>query len=190
MKWVIKSIIFIQVIILCFSSAWAAGPANIYETRIAKFEMYNGSDWVTVFEGTSDVIDIASVDSGASAGEFLSGLTVPDGTYTQVRVTPHQTFKIKGNDGSNRYTTSFDSVTELCNYSNTAGDEDECEMTVTFAITPGTDTFSTPITVENGVPSHKVRVSFDISAAIVHEAGADKLRPDQPVATLTAIAIE
>jgi hypothetical protein len=167
--------------------AWADGPASIYEVRIGKFELYNGTSWITVFEGTSSVIDIASVNSGQMAGQFMSGMSVPDGTYTQSRVTPSQTFKIKGNDGSNRYTTGVDGTG--CTYSNAASNEASCEFTVSQAITPDTTTFSTPIVMSGGVPSHKVRVSFDVSQAITYNALADRLFPAQPTVTVTLIAV-
>lgn len=173
---------------LASAVAWADGPANIYEVRIGKFELNNGTSWVTVFEGTSSVIDIASVNSGQLAGQFMSSLSVPDGTYTQSRVTPSQTFKVKGHDGSGRYTTAADGTG--CTYSNTAADEASCEFTVSQAITPDTTTFSAPIAVAGGVPSHKVRVSFDVSQAITYNGLADRLFPSQPTVTVTLIAVQ
>ena len=83
-----------------FTGAWPAvvfadGPANVYKITIIQMELFNGTAWVTVFSGTSATIDIASVSSGEFAGTFLSGIDVPNGTYTQVRTTVSRTFTIK-----------------------------------------------------------------------------------------------
>ena len=83
----------------------ATGPASVYKVTITQFEMYNGTSWVTISSGSSTTIDIASVNAGAVAGTFFSGLSVPDGTYTQVRVTISGTFTISGRVGSS-YTTA------------------------------------------------------------------------------------
>jgi hypothetical protein len=49
-------------------------------------ELYNGSAWITIFEGTKNM-DIASVDLHAKVGEILQGLSLAAGTYTQCRMT-------------------------------------------------------------------------------------------------------
>ncbi len=176
--------------LLSFSSVWPDGPANIYQVRIAKLELNNGTAWVTVYEGTSTAIDIASVGAGALAGNFMSGLSVPDGTYTQSRVTPSQTFKIKGDDGAGRYTTAAIGGNGGCVFTNVAAAEAACDITIATAITPTTTTFTGPITVTNGSASHKVRVSFNVSAAITYNAGANELFPAVPAVTVTTIAIQ
>ena len=189
MKNTLKNLVFTLALLLLGLPAWAAGPANVYKVRIAKMELWNGSAWVTVFEGTSTAIDIASVNSGALAGQFLSGISVPDGTYTQCRVTASQIFNIKGNDGSGRYTTATIGGNGGCVYSAVAANEAECAITITSTITPQTTTFSSPITAASGVFSHKIRVSFDVSASIEYNAGADEIFPAAPTTTVTAIKI-
>ncbi len=72
----------------------ATGPASTYKVTVTKFELYNGTSWVTVSTGNSTVIDIAAVNAGQAAGTFFSSLSVPDGSYTQVRVTPSDTFTV------------------------------------------------------------------------------------------------
>ncbi len=173
---------------LIATTGWANGPANAYEVRISKLELWNGSSWVTVFEGTSTAIDIASVSSGAAAGQFLSGLSVPDGTYTQSRVTPSQVFKIKGNDGS-RYTIATNGSNGGCQYTANSALEAACTVTISDPISPDVTTFSSPITMQNGVASHKIRVSFDTSSAVQYNSLADEIFPATPTVTVTVIAL-
>lgn len=168
--------------------ALANGPANVYKVTIAKFEMFNGTSWITILDGASTTIDIASANAGAVAGSFLAGQNIPDGTYTQVRVTPSATFSIKGNDGS-RYTTAANGPNDGCVYSASAAAVAECSVTIPDGVTAGTTVLSQGITVTAGVPSHKVRVSFDTSAAIQYVVGADELFPAQPTVTTSIIAL-
>lgn len=166
----------------------ANGPANVYKVTITKFEMFNGSDWVTIFDGTSTTIDIAAATSGAAAGSFLAGQNIPDGTYTQVRATPSATFSVKGNDGS-RYTTATKGPNGGCVYSSSAAAEAECSVTISDGVTATTTTLSQAITSTAGVSSHKVRVSFDTSTAIQYVIAADELFPAQPTVTISIIAL-
>lgn len=172
-------------IILKFSAvAFATGPADVYKVRLSKLELFNGTSWITVFQGTSSALDIASVAAGSSVGTFMSGLSVPDGTYTQVRVTPSPTFIISGRDGAN-YTTATAGIGGGSTPGN-AAQEAQFTLTLTGANVPGADTqdFSaTPITVKDGVANHKVRVSFDVSNAIQLQGG--ELFPAPPTVTMS-----
>lgn len=174
--------------LLLFSSLVfaAPGPASVYKVRVSKLELNNGTSWITVFEGTSDPLDIASVSSGSAAGNFLSGLSIPDGTYTQVRVTPSPTFTFSGRDTLNNYTTAIAGNGGGSTLTLIAAQEAEFTFTLTGGNVPGPDTqdFSaTPITVKDGVANHKVRVSFDVSAAIQLQGGA--LFPAAPTVTMS-----
>ena len=185
---------FIQGLIVVFFivggayPALANGPANSYKVTITTMELYNGSSWVTVSSGSSTTIDIASATSGGAAGNFFSGLSIPDGTYSQVRATPSATFVIKGNDGSGRYTTATNGPNSGWVFSTVASAEDSCTVTVA-SISAKTTVLSSPITVTGGVASHKVRVSFDTSTAIQYNAGANELFPSAPTVTITTIAL-
>lgn len=185
-KLFLKSAVLIVIIFVFTSVAFATGPATVYKVRVIKFELFNGTNWVTAFEGTSDILDIASVASGSTAGNFLSGLVVPDGTYTQCRVTPSATFIFSGNDGAS-YTTAAvgpggGSVI------GTAAQQAECTITLTGANVPGAQTqdFSaTPITVKDGVPNHKVRVSFNVSNAVQLINPPNEVFPAAPAVTMS-----
>lgn len=165
----------------------ADGPSNVYKVTVTLFEMYNGTSWVTVSNGTSTTIDIAAANSGQAAGNFFAGLNVPDGTYSQVRVTPSATFVVKGNDGAGRYTTAANGPNGGCVYSNSAAAEAQCSVSVPGGITATPDVLSTPVTVTNGIASHKVRVNFNTSNTIQYNALANELFPGTPTVTMTLI---
>ncbi len=167
----------------------ANGPANVYKVTITKFEMFNGTSWVTIFDGASTTIDIAAATAGAAAGSFLAGQNIPDGTYTQVRATPSATFSIKGNDGSGRYTTATKGPNGGCTFSLSAATEAQCSVAVSGGVTATADTLSQAITSTAGVASHKVRVSFDTSTAIQYVGAANELFPAQPTVTISIIAL-
>ena len=177
-----------------FTGAWPAvvfadGPANVYKITIIQMELFNGTAWVTVFSGTSATIDIASVSSGEFAGTFLSGIDVPNGTYTQVRTTVSRTFTIKGNDGvTPRYTTAATDANG-CVSSLVAANEAECTITIPTAAPVNTTTFTTPISCKDGVFSHKIQVRFDTSAAIGTANGANGIFPATPVVTVEGVAL-
>ncbi len=167
------------------------GPATVYKVTVTKFEMYNGTEWITVSNGASTVMDIASVSAGQVAGNFFSGLTVPNGSYTQVRVTISPTFTISGSvgsDGSTIYTTATLSG-GACVSSAIAANQAECTVDVPGGLpAPSPDVLPTTLVVATGVPSHKIRVNFNVSAAI-QEGNAEVLVPGIPSVTMEMIAL-
>lgn len=166
----------------------ATGPASVYKVTITKFEMYNGTDWATILDGSSTTLDIASVNAGAVAGTFFSGLSVPDGSYTQVRVTISDTFTISGHVGSS-YTNGQIS-NSICAVTAVAADEAECTVTVPGGLpAPTPDTLPTTLTVTNGVPSHKVRVTFNVNNAIDNSGFGGLMFPGTPSVTMEMIAL-
>lgn len=167
----------------------ATGPARTYQVTITKFELNNGTSWVTVSSGNSTTIDIAAVNAGAVAGTFFSGLSVPDGTYTQVRVTISPTFTISGNVGAN-YTTATLS-NGVCVTTTTAASEAACTMSVPGGLpAPTPDNLPTTLTVTNGVPSHKIRVTFNVNNAITDDnAPPGTAIPGNPTVTMAMVAL-
>lgn len=166
------------------SLAFATGPASVYKVKIKKVRLWNGASWVTVYDGLSGALDIASAGAGASAGNFLTGLAVPDGTYTQVEVTPSATMTYSGHDGAN-YTTA---VAGPGGGSVSGVAAAQAEFTVTLPVAPAADVqdFSaTPITVLDGGADHTVRVSFDVANAI--DASSGEVWPAQPAVTMSII---
>lgn len=177
--------ILLAVIFLFALPAFANGPATVYKVTLTKFELWNGTEWITAFTGTSTTLDIASAaDNDTSAGNFLSGLVIPDGTYTKVKATPSGTFTIKGDDGAGNYTTAVVGVGTGSTPTNNAALAAEC--TVTIAGVVATESaLSTPITVTDGAPNHRVRVKFNTSAAIQLQGG--ELFPAVPTVTVSVI---
>jgi hypothetical protein len=84
-----------------------------YDCSVKKVEMYNGSTWVAIFSGTAS-LDI--VPGGTFPG--VSDLSLPAGTYSQIRVTLTNSFPLEGSrsyGGTTYYTTAatFGSQTNL-----------------------------------------------------------------------------
>lgn len=155
----------------------ANGPASVYKVTLTKFELWNGTGWITAFSGTSVTLDIASAsDTSTSVGSFLSGLIVPDGIYTKVKVTPSGTFTISGRDSDYNYTTATVGPGNIGSTpTNNAALQAECTMTVNIA-DPEEMPLPTPIVVKDGAPDHRVRVKFDTSTMIQNQGGNFILR--------------
>jgi len=170
---------------LTFAALGDQGPASVYKITITKFEIYDGTFWTTLIDGSSVTIDIAAVDAGSVAGSFFTGLNVADGTYTQVRVTVSNTFAISGNVGG-LYTLSTKTM-GACD-TGAEADEVECSIDVPGAGLPAptADVLPTTLTVTDGVASHKIRVNFNVSMAIEEVAGPT-LIPATPTVTMTMI---
>ena len=184
--------LFLFVSVLLLPSIVTAGVASVYKITVTKMELFNGSLWVTVFSGTSTEIDIASVLAGSSIGNILSGLTIPDGTYTRVRTTVSPNITLSGTDGGS-YTTAdtFDSGGDRgCVGDGSEANEAACAAFVSAA-PQDTTTFSAPITALNNNLSHKIRVNFDVSDAINYIGGGTNTHfLNAPTVTVTAVPLE
>ena len=127
-----------------------------YDCSVTKVEMHNGTSWVTIFTGTT-ALDIVP---GGTFPE-ISDVSLPAGTYSQIRVTFTNAFPLKGSrsyGGNTYYTTAttFGGQTNLASTPTTdSGSEAEftfriedwgainAEVPQTFAITPITVDYST-----------------------------------------------
>ena len=107
MRSIIKYIIIINLILISYVSESYAGngKAAVYKVTMRKVEMCTGSTGVTscdnaVVIGSGDtVVDIASVDAGASAASYGDPALLPLGeTYTHMRVTIDRKFVIKSGE--------------------------------------------------------------------------------------------
>jgi hypothetical protein len=86
------------------SGRLATGTPFSYKVTVTKVEMYNGTSWVTIFSGTAQ---LDMVPGGTFPG--ISGLSLPAGTYSQVRITFNNAFPVTGtlsHDGTAYYTTA------------------------------------------------------------------------------------
>jgi len=120
-----------------------------YDCSVVKVEMHNGTSWVTIFSGTTE-LDV--VPGGTFPG--ISDVSLPAGTYSQIRVTFTNSFPVKGSrsyGGDTYYTTAtpFGGQTNLASTPTTdSGSEAEftfynpawgalnADVTQTFSITP------------------------------------------------------
>ncbi len=187
-KLLLRSFVFMTMLFVFTPLVFAAGPASVYKVQVQKVRLWNGTSWVTAFDGTSSTLDIADVSSGASAGNFLSNLVIPDGTYTKAEVTPSPTFTYSGHDGTS-YTTAATGTT-FGSEQGTAAQEAEYTLTLTGINIPTAkeeDFSATPITVLNGEVDHIIHVNFDVSNAItlMGAPGPEDLFPAPPVVTVT-----
>ena len=129
----------------------ATTTPSSYDCSVTKVEMYNGSNWVTIFSGTAA---LNVVPGGTFPG--VSDLSLPAGTYSQIRVTLTNSFPLKGSrsyGGTTYYTTAttFGGQTNLASTPTTvagsmaaftfrieAWGTINAEVTQTFPITPVT----------------------------------------------------
>ncbi len=175
-------------------AATFTGAADIYEVKIAKIELYNSttSAWTTIYDGLTGAIDIAAGISGEAAGEFVSGLVIPDGVYTKAKVTPGTSFVVEGTIGAVHTTsTTFDTGDgRTISVASNLGSPQECPVTIlaSDAATIGAveqDFSGTPITVQGGTADKTIRVLFDVSNALTYDDVAGVIYPNPPVVSVT-----
>jgi hypothetical protein len=80
------------------------GSPGSYKVTVTKVEMFNATDWVTIFSGTAQ-LDMAA--GGTFPG--IRDLQLPNGVYSQVRVTFRNAFPVSGTityGGTAYYTTA------------------------------------------------------------------------------------
>ncbi len=174
------------------------GAATKYEVRLEKFELYNSitGTWITAYEGLSSILDIASGTSGEAVGDFLSGVTVPDGVYTKAKVTPAPSFTISGTIAG--YHTTSDTIDDgsgrTASVASNTGTEEDCAVQILESDVEGVgvvvqDFSATPITVTDGVADHKIRVYFDVSTTLdlTGPPGFEFIFPMPPTVTIEII---
>lgn len=85
----------------------ATGKPTVFKVTVTKMEIFNGTSFVTIFTGSSQLDLVAA--AGTSAFPGISALTLAAGTYTQIRVTFSNTFTFRGSlasGGTTYYTTA------------------------------------------------------------------------------------
>lgn len=83
------------------------GKPTVFKVTVTKVEMYNGTSFVTLFTGSSQLDLVAA--AGVSAFPGISNLSLPAGTYSQIRVSFQNSFTMKGSlasGGTTYYTTA------------------------------------------------------------------------------------
>ena len=75
----------------------ATGRPDLYEITLKKIEFStdNGTTWTTLKEADL-TFNLTDINAGAIAGRYISGGTLPVGTYNRVRVTVGCTMRLQG----------------------------------------------------------------------------------------------
>lgn len=102
---IILSLVF--TLLIQSSQKWAnadtSGTPTSFKVTVTKVEMHNGTSYVTIWSGTSE-LDLST--GGTFDG--IDNITLPAGTYSLIRVTIKNAFPVKGNllDVITRYYTT------------------------------------------------------------------------------------
>lgn len=162
---------------LSAGAATATATPEIYKVTISKVEFYNSdtATWVTIGEGDM-TFDVASVSAGAVVGCYISDTAIPEGTYTQIRVTLSRNITIKatGSLGGTQYTTATPYTIQGDTFISASTDSAyyaEGTYVIPSDATGGvisgdyfimTNNFSSSLLVKRGT-TKKVRVKFDVT---------------------------
>lgn len=203
-----REIIFIIILVLLFflissvsfaQAPVATGTPSVYKVTLKRFRISsdNGATWTTVKEGTVE-FDIASVDAGATVGNFFAGSIIP-GTYNRIEHTISATFKMEGYIidavGTTDYytsTTAANGTNSMENFdiNNPPADYGEASITV-FGYNEGEDlpagAEAVNIVVEKGV-ARKVNINFDVTNTLnLYNMGGGvfRLMPGEPTVTVS-----
>ena len=198
-KKYLKIVLLLALIVLSRPLFSFAGTSSTlkYQVFLTKLEFYNSTTglWVTLYEGNSAALDIASASgSGQAVGNFLSGLSIPDGSYTKARATPSTTFVIRGSvvaaDGWTYYTSALsgaDGFGRTAPLADVTASNIADGRTILLAadVAPSDTIFDggATLTVTGGMPDHKVRVYFDLSNALQFVGG--QILPREPTVTIS-----
>ena len=99
----------------------------MYIVTVTDVEVYNGTDWIPLFSGSSQL------DLVADPGSFpsINDITLPSGTYSQIRVIFLNSFVIKGSldyGGTLYYTTSTTVNDDTGSAASDTGPAQECTV--------------------------------------------------------------
>jgi len=194
-------------------AATLAGDPETYEITLHQVRVYNQDDGAWHVAGTGDLtFDITSASSGAVVGNYISGASLPDGTYSKVEVTLSRTLLIKatvvdtgntltGGAGTIYYTTTVQSGGAIVCSTLIGSYALGTSVIPSSAVLPATETISgdylihtetlaTNITVKKG-ESRSVLVSFNTSGSVTFENVAPgpvvACYPSAPAITITQI---
>ncbi len=186
--------------ILGLASQYPVTP-EVYRVTVNKVELYNSStdQWVTIAEGDM-TFDIASVNAGDVVGGYASGVSIPAGTYTKIRITVsrHMWIKAQVTVGGTTYYTSSNQVTvdldagpgtnlvtavRAVTDSGSYGEGEVIAPSTSNGIHyqvqgeyfTDTQTFSSPVTITKGL-NKKIRVKFDVTDSMTFYDG-DNVSP-------------
>lgn len=169
-----KKILFGLFVSLFLSTVASAAETPIpsvsgmeYTITIKKIEMFNSTTnlWVTI-TGSSTSFDIASVNAGATAGNMVSGANLPNGSYTRIRVTVSNQFRIKAFvsiSGQGKCT----SGTGVIGTNTFAGVVNCASIASASAVTATIDFSSNPLPAGNEVVGTDLRTTSEIPSFVI-----------------------
>lgn len=211
-----------KIILILFAFMLLAQPARATETSIPaisgmeytitikKIELYNSTtgQWITANQ-TPTTFNIASVDAGTVAGNLVSGASLTNGTYTQIRVTVGNSFSMKafvsiGGQGKCTSGTATINTNTFAGVANCASIASASSVTAVIDFTSatlpsgqeviGTDLRSTSgftgFTIGPGSAPKTASVAFDLNNVFKHytanhfsPGSAETITPGQPSVT-------
>ncbi len=147
----------------------AVGAPSMFKVTVTKVEGYNGTAWITLFSGSSQL------DLVAGPGSFpnISNLAFPPATYSQLRVTFLNSLTFKGEldyTGTTYYTTSTTINDDTGSAASTTGPAQECTVRNFDWGALGAEVVRTwdigPITVTASTDYQPV-LTFDVSRSLI-----------------------
>ncbi len=190
---ILVSAIFLQGVFFSVYYAYAIevtayGTPEIYKVTLHKVELYNSvtDSWVTVCEDDL-TFNIASVNAGEIVGGYVNSKPIPEGTYTQERITVSRTMSIKSTTtiGITNYYTTATSISGPNGTQAVVASTNASQYTEGTVKTPSvsqgprytvtgeyfTDTHNLPssIVVKKGILK-KVRIKFNVTNAVEFNA--------------------
>jgi hypothetical protein len=96
-----KYLLCASILLISASQSWAAVTVTSFKVTLYEMDFFNSTtnQWVTAGTGTLS-FDLASVNSGQTVGNYLSGAKLPNGTYTQIRLFVSRYMDLTAYDGS------------------------------------------------------------------------------------------
>ena len=149
----------------------AVGKPTAFKVTVTKVEAYNGTSFVSLFTGSAQ-LDLVTA-GGAASFPGIANLTIPAGTYSQIRITFANQFGIQGSLpylGVTWYTTS--TTTELGAVSN--GSSDAASAGEAALLNPAWGVLGAPVTqtiaispiTVTAATDYQPTLKFDVSTSL------------------------
>ena len=219
-KVILLILVFLMVVI---SEVWAVEtllPYNtsmVYNVTVNKIEVYNSTtgQWVTV-TSTPTTFNIASATAvNAAVGNMVSGVTLPNGTYTRLKWEVSSTFGIKACEtvsgvctngtGAALATHTFSAVAALT-YATASTTTNIIDFTVAGACSTDTATVTytctaasmagdvaiTSFVIGSGSSAKTANITFDLNNVMKHYSAGnfgpgspEMIQPGEPSVSIT-----
>jgi hypothetical protein len=147
----------------------AVGAPSTFKVTATKVEVYNGTAWIQLFSGSSQLELVGGLGSFPS----ISNLTFPPATYSQLRVTFLNSITFTGEldySGTTYYTTSTTINDDTGSDASTTGPAQECTVRNSSWGELGAEVVRTwdigPITVTSSTDYQPI-LTFDVHAALI-----------------------